>query len=928
MNSRRELLLLGIPDLSDQAFVREGRNIKPQIGGGSKAPSQPTATTQTVNNVPAFIQPYIESMLGRAEALGTDAQYEPFDPSQRFEGTNALQQQSYNNIAGMGTNPMLDVAGQWANQGMLQAGQASAHADPLMNQALNFGGAAAGMGQQYNQAVTDPSQVGNFMSPYMQNVVDVQKNEAIRDYQSQLPSMQAAATNAGAFGGSRHAILEAEGQRNLNQNLSDIQARGSQSAYDQAMQSMQFGSNLGMQGYQTGLQGVGQGINAAQLGLAGTNAMFQGAGTLGQLGQTQYNQQMGINEMLNAMGTQQQQQGQQQRDFNYQQFLDELNFPYQQLGFMSDMTRGLPLSQSTVYQNNAQPNQMSQILGGGLAAYGLMNRAKGGIIPKPKKKYAQGGQVDGGAFANLNVDETTATLESLSDEQLAQYAATVQDAVTLSLIRAENERRARMRQQPAQPPQSTVAQDVAQQAAPSGIAAMAQPMAQPTVEDTQRPQPAMRGGGIVALADGGRVRTQAERDREMFSNWGRSVAGGTAKLGAAAADVLTIPVRGAMGAANTLIRVPNAFGLEVPYIPEAAFGGSSTSLTPYSDQLRQANPEQGPPLRVDISGVTPPTPGTEVVPQVPNETPQERDRRVFGPIEDSVRANGPAPEAPTPSAGARSTGNGGSQGPAAAVAQQLAADQATANAPKSFEEYMTTVNQRASQTLEEKMLVDALRSGLDERQARVAAQENRGKMDALVAAGAAMMQGTSVADGLARGAGAGVEALRDANATQLKLEEGLARAQEEQSKYELALRKDNDKQARDSYDKWLRYDQQNTQFAAELQLKQAQLAQQYSLGRERNAIAASRAAGGGAGGLDYRAVAAAETRIAALPETAAFKKLSDPVTSGVLTPAERTAIERNYQSARSLIYQQMGIPMVDSGGYDSGGADDVWSLIE
>lgn len=911
MNSRRELLMAGVPDLDDRAFVRHGRNILPQIGGGGgSAPKQPTHTTQTVNSVPAFIQPYVESLLGRAQALGTDAQFEPFDPNERFEGTTGLQQASYDRAAGMGTAPELDEATGTVQSAINQAGMAGESGQGLMNSALFYGGQAANMGQNYNTMATDPSQVSNFMSPYMQNVVDVQKQQAIRDYQSQLPQMQAAATNAGAFGGSRHAILEAEGQRNLNQNLADIQARGQQSAYEQAMQSMQFGQNLGLQGFQTGLQGVGQGINAAQLGLQGANTQLQGANTLGQLGQTRFNQDMGITELLNALGTQQQQQGQQRRDFEYQQFLDELNFPYQQLAFMSDMTRGLPLSQSTVYQNSAPPNPTSQLIGGGLAAYGLLNRAKGGVIPKPRKKYAQGGQVDGSAFSNMNVDEVTATLESLSDEELAQYAATVQDAVTLSLIRAESERRARLRQQSAQMPQSTVAQDVAQQAAPTGIAAMMQP----APEDTQRPQPAMRAGGIVALQAGGHVDprvAQAERDRAMFQNWGRSIADGAAKTGAAAADIFTLPVRGAMGAVNTLIRVPNAFGLEVPYIPEAAFGGSSTSLTPYSDQLRagEGQGEMGPPMQVTVSGVTPPVPGTEAVPQVPGETREERDARIFGPLEQSVRES--ATPAPVQGGGTRG------QGPAAAVAQQMLADQATAGVPKTFEDYLSMVDQRATQSLEEKMLLDAMRAGLDERQARVVAQENRGKMDALIAAGAAMMRGTSLAEGLALGTEAGAAALRDANETQQKLEEGLSRAQEEQARYELALRKDNEKTARDAYDKWLRYDQQNTQWAAELKLKQAALAQDYQLGMARvNAM-------GGAGGVDYRKIAAYENALRNSDEAKEYRELrTGPLANTTLGKQRLEEAERKYRAKAKQLRSEFGLPPLGDGGDDSSGAGD------
>lgn len=866
------------------------------MGGGSKAPSQPTHTTQTVNNVPAFIQPYIESMLGRTQAITSGSQYEPFDPSQRFEGTTPLQQQSYDRAGQMGLAPELDAATQGATNAMNQAGAAGVDGQNLMNTALGYGAGAAGMGNQYNQMVTDPSQVQSFMSPYMQNVVDVQKQQAIRDYQTQLPSMQAAAVGAGGFGGSRHAILQAEGQRNLNQNLADIQARGQQAAFDSAMQNIQFGQNLGMQGFQTGLQGVGQGVNAAQLGLQGANTQLQGASTLGQLGQTRFNQDMGITELLNALGTQQQQQGQQRRDFEYQQFLDELNFPYQQLAFMSDMTRGLPLSQSTVYQSSAQPNQTSQLLGAGLQAYGMMNRAKGGKINKPRRKFAQGGMVDGDAFSGQSVDETTAMLESLSDEQLSAYAASVQDAVTLSLIQNEVKRRERLRQTPAQMPESTVAQDTAQQAAPAGLAAVAQP------------QHAMRGGGIVAFQSGGRVskEEQARRDREALTRLGQGVASGAVRTGAAAADLFTLPARGLMGATNSLIRLPNALGVDVPYIPEAAFGGSSTSLTPYMDRVRASEPQGAPrPETVNVgtmSGAEPVTPGLGVDPR---------------PVEEPVPAQAPAQSA-APVGG---TSVPAGQGPAASLAGQVAAEQT--GGPQSFEDYLKVVDQRASQSLEEKMMLDAMRAGLDERQARLAAQENRGKMDALIAAGAAMMRGTTLAEGLALGSEAGAAALRDATETQLKLEEGLARAQEEQRKYEMALRKDNEKSARDSYDRWLRYDQQNTQWAAELKLKQAALAQDYQIGM------AKVGAMGGAGGADYRVVSAYENALRNSDEAKVYRELqSGPLANTTLGKQRLEEAERKYRAKAAQLRGEFGLPSLGDGGYDSGGNSSAWEIVE
>ena len=102
-------------------------------------------------------------------------------------------------------------------------------------------------------------------------------------------------------------------------------------------------------------------------------------------------------------------------------------------------------------------------------------------------------------------------------------------------------------------------------------------------------------GGIMRLAAGGAIAfsgkdgnskveedDQTSKDREDFIL-------GAKKLGSAAADVVTLPARGVMGALNTGIRGVRAAGLNVPYIPEEAFGGSSSSLTPYYDRYIRAN---------------------------------------------------------------------------------------------------------------------------------------------------------------------------------------------------------------------------------------------------------------------------------------------------------------------------------------------------
>lgn len=146
-----------------------------------------------------------------------------------------------------------------------------------------------GAGEQFARQATDPYATQAYMSPYMQNVVDVQKQEAMRDFAKQMPAMQAQAVRQGAFGGSRSAIEAAEARRNLGTQLQNIQATGTQQAFQDAQRQQQFGANLGLQGLQAGYGGLGLGMQGAGVGLSGLGTALQGQQArmqgLGQAGQ-------------------------------------------------------------------------------------------------------------------------------------------------------------------------------------------------------------------------------------------------------------------------------------------------------------------------------------------------------------------------------------------------------------------------------------------------------------------------------------------------------------------------------------------------------------------------------------------------------------------------------------------------------------------
>jgi hypothetical protein len=123
----------------------------------------------------------------------------------------------------------------------------------------------------------------NYMNPYLKGALEPQLDEARR--QSQLTQQMNAGkmTQAGAFGGGRQAILDAETQRNLASTQANITGQGYSTAYDKAMaqfnadqqrkmQEAQYGAGYGLQGLQTGLQAAqaqgGLGATQSSTGLA------------------------------------------------------------------------------------------------------------------------------------------------------------------------------------------------------------------------------------------------------------------------------------------------------------------------------------------------------------------------------------------------------------------------------------------------------------------------------------------------------------------------------------------------------------------------------------------------------------------------------------------------------------------------------------
>ena len=513
--SRRQLYAMGEP-LGECVTRKEGGRVIYGGGGGGGQPQQPAQQTQTsITELPEWARGYAKDTLAKASAL-TDINQNPYQTygGNRIAGFSPLQQRAISGAEGMRTAPQLDtasglagLAGQRAMGASYDPGQFS------MLQARAPSLQQYQMGPVQNVSTQDYTgqNVSQYMSPYMQNVVDIQQREAQRQADIAGTQRGAQAARSGAFGGSRAGLLEAEAARNLALQKGDIQAQGQQSAFQNAQQQFNtqqqrdlqaqlanqgMGFNVGQQNLNAllGVQQLGAGQNlqaqlanqqalqaaqqareqsrqfGANYGMQGLQTGLSAAGQLGQLGGQQFAQGMDINKLQAGYGGMQQQLEQQGLSQAYQDFLNQQNYPYKQLGFMSDIMRGTPTGSSSVTQMyQAQPGGLQQLAGLGLGAYGL------------SKMFADGGSVT----SDYN---TADIIDKLSDQQLQaarQNAMTRKDMGTLELIDEELAQRASER---------------------SGVSAAFNQLPPNAQENMYK----AASGGIVAFAKGGSYADQAQ----------------------------------------------------------------------------------------------------------------------------------------------------------------------------------------------------------------------------------------------------------------------------------------------------------------------------------------------------------------------------------------------------------------------------------
>lgn len=292
--------------------------------GKSAPPPQAQEIRQTSTNLPEYARPYFENVTQRAmaESYQPYTRYE----APRIAGFTPAQEQVQQNILGLSTPNQfgsgsalayqagLGALGQQYDTGQFNAQQVGApnlqqfqmgpamgvgaqqYGTPQMGaaqtgynpdlQAFQMGpsrevssqsvsapemqGAQTGFGQQPLEQfrVSGPEMFGSeqaqrYMSPFIQQALEPQRREAVTNARRAQVAQDLGSARQGTYGGSRQALASLERERNLGQQLGDIEARGMEAAFGQAQQQFERDRAAGMT---TGQQNLQAALQQQQLG--------------------------------------------------------------------------------------------------------------------------------------------------------------------------------------------------------------------------------------------------------------------------------------------------------------------------------------------------------------------------------------------------------------------------------------------------------------------------------------------------------------------------------------------------------------------------------------------------------------------------------------------------------------------------------------
>ncbi len=304
-------------------------------GGGGKQESESRVYQ---SNLPEYARPYYERLASRAETESLKP-YTPYG-DQRISEFTGDTQQSFSDVRDLAATGTPGIG----------------RAQDIATQAGDYQVGGINTGRVSSEALKP------YINPYTSAVLDRAQERATRRFEEQQVGRDLRRGQTGAFGGSRGAVESSIARRDLNEQLGSLEASELSNAYKQALGAFQSDEQRALQAQ----------IAQEQARQGGAGIQLQAGQQLGQLGELDQKLQLQRADALSRIGTQQQQQQQAGLDTAYQDFVNQRDYPRQQLAFMSQILQGMPVTpQQEVTSYSPSPNPYSQALGLGAAGYGL-----------------------------------------------------------------------------------------------------------------------------------------------------------------------------------------------------------------------------------------------------------------------------------------------------------------------------------------------------------------------------------------------------------------------------------------------------------------------------------------------------------------------------------------------------------------------------
>ncbi len=305
----------------------------------------PAVTHQTTIQEPSkFIKPYLGSLYSGARSTA-DNRYRGYR-GQRIEGFGADERSAQEGIRGLYDAGPREELG-W---GLGQTQKSTGLADEAGDIGRNIG--------QFDQEAFN-----RYSSPYFEDVLDIQKRNARMEAANMHQRIGARQALQGGYGSMRHGILDAENIKNSQQNLADIDAKGRQQAWENALSAHTADQQAQVAG--------------GELMLQSGDALQQAASQAMDFADTQQNQAMERIAAMEASGMNQREMEQAIRDMAYADFIDKRDWRQNQQSWLASILGGFPVPMSTSQTMSSPGPSVAGQVGGaaalGLGAYNMYN---------------------------------------------------------------------------------------------------------------------------------------------------------------------------------------------------------------------------------------------------------------------------------------------------------------------------------------------------------------------------------------------------------------------------------------------------------------------------------------------------------------------------------------------------------------------------